>query len=466
MTDRVCLLVAAAIFAAALMLRLSMPMDADVTWLLTVGEKLLAGQRVYSDIVETNPPAAFLIYLPAILLGRLFRLPPETLVTALVFLGSGLSLTLARALGGFRRNELLCFALALLVVLPADAFAERDHVALIALLPLLVLLAARAEAAPVRAGLALLAGIGGGIALAIKPHYALSLAPALAYVLWRRANPGPKRLGPEWIALAGVCFVYGALIFIFFPAYPDQTLPLVLAVYQPVAKPGWSLANPSLVIAGGLAAATLLCRPQDAAARIFGLAGLGAALAVILQAKGWPYHGYPAIVLLALALSSSLRKTGGARLVAAALVLALGLGTGFVWLATRRDTSRLTARVAALAPPHPGVIAISPDIALGHPLTRRLGGDWRGTNWGEWVSQDTRLLLLRGGLSPRARARLRAYAGEDRRLLARDIAQKRPDVVLVESGWQGWVFADPGIAAAMKAYRRAAVVEGVGIWLR
>ena len=456
----------AAIFVAALLLRLSLPMDADVSWLLTVGEKWLAGQRVYVDIVETNPPAAFLIYLPAILLGRLLHLAPETLVTAVVFLGSGLSLALARAMGGFRLHGFLCFTLALLVILPADAFAERDHVALIALLPLLVLLAVRAEGRRVCIRLALLAGIGGGIALAIKPHYGLALAPALGLVLWRRANLGPKWLGPEWIALAAVCLLYGALIFAFFPAFLHRTLPLVLAVYQPVTKPGWSLANPSLVIAGGLGAATLLCRPQDAAARIFAVAGLGAALAVILQAKGWPYHGYPAIVLLAMALGSSLPKVRGARLIAAALVLALGLGTGFVWLMTRRDTSRLTVRVAALAPPHPGIIAISPDIALGHPLTRRLGGDWRGTNWGEWVSQDASLLLQRAGLSPQTRATLRTYAAEDRRILARDIAQKRPDVVLVEAGWQGWTFADRGIAAAMKPYRRAAVVGGVGIWLR
>lgn len=456
----------AAILATALLLRLSQPMGADVSWLLTMGEKVLGGARAYVDIVETNPPAAFLIYLPAILLARLLHTAPETMVTLLVFAGACTSLGLCRAMlpRSAKADTAFCFALALLLILPADAFAERDHIALIAMLPLLTLWAARAEARPIPLPSALLAGLGGGIALCIKPHDLLALAPAFAFALWR--NRRPRIFLPELLAAGSVCLVYGALILTVFPVYLHLTLPLVLAVYRPVAKAGWSWSNPSLLISAALLAATAVTRPRAVGALILALAGVGAALAIIVQSKGWPYHGYPAIMLLSLALGLSLDTARGARLAIAATILALCLGTAFLWLSTRRDTTRLTQAVAALAPPHPGIIAISPDIALGQPLTRRLGGDWRGTSFGLWVSQDSAILLKRGGLSPEQHDRLTAYAAAERRALARDIAQKRPDVVLIEAGWRTFAFSQPDIAAALKPYRLRATVDGVGIWLR
>lgn len=457
-------LLAALILVAAL-LRLSLPMNADVSWLLTVGEKILGGAHAYIDIVETNPPAAFLIYWPAILLARLVHLAPETMVTLLVFAGAGASLCLCRVLTpkSLKADIGLCFGLALLLVMPAYAFAERDHIALIALLPLLALWAARADGRRIALPPALLAGIGGGIALAIKPHDLLALVPAFAWAIWRHRRAAAFL--PELLAAGAVCGLYGALTGIAFPAYLHQTLPLVLAVYQPVAKAGWSWSNPSLLISAALIGGTLVARPRGPAILLL-LAGIGAAAAIPVQAKGWPYHGYAAIALLGLALGLSLDRTRGARLAAAAVILALGLGIAFPWLSTRRDTARLTDRVAALAPPHPGILTISPDIALGQPLTRRIGGDWRGTNWGAWVSQDSAILLARKDAAPGYRARLIAYAAADRRTLARDILRNHPDVVLIEAGWRAFAFSDPGIAAALKPYHLRATVDGVGIWLR
>ena len=37
-------------------LQVLLRVNVDVAWLLTVGEKMLDGQRLYVDILETNPP--------------------------------------------------------------------------------------------------------------------------------------------------------------------------------------------------------------------------------------------------------------------------------------------------------------------------------------------------------------------------------------------------------------------------
>jgi hypothetical protein len=51
--------------------------NTDVSWLLIAGERMLDGQRLYADILETNPPMSVLVYIPAILIGRAMGLPAE-----------------------------------------------------------------------------------------------------------------------------------------------------------------------------------------------------------------------------------------------------------------------------------------------------------------------------------------------------------------------------------------------------
>ncbi|MDP1584138.1 MAG: hypothetical protein Q8M18_12005 [Bradyrhizobium sp.] len=60
----------AILFAVAIMLRQVLAANTDVSWLLTVGERVLGGQRLYVDVFETNPPMAVLVYLPAIVIAR------------------------------------------------------------------------------------------------------------------------------------------------------------------------------------------------------------------------------------------------------------------------------------------------------------------------------------------------------------------------------------------------------------
>jgi hypothetical protein len=44
----------AALFVVAVILRHELPANADVSWLLTVAERVWDGQRLYVDIIETN----------------------------------------------------------------------------------------------------------------------------------------------------------------------------------------------------------------------------------------------------------------------------------------------------------------------------------------------------------------------------------------------------------------------------
>ena len=52
-------------------------LGADMSWLLTAADGMIAGQRLYVDIWETNPPFSVLLYLPAAYAEHLLGLRAE-----------------------------------------------------------------------------------------------------------------------------------------------------------------------------------------------------------------------------------------------------------------------------------------------------------------------------------------------------------------------------------------------------
>jgi len=190
----------AAVVAAAAVIRSFSWLNCDDSWLLTLGEQLLAGARPYVDFTEPNPPASILMYIPAVLVGRVFGVDPETIVTILIFAAALLSLWLTgRILSGAKlidplaKPAIFAIGCVLFLILPGDAFAQREHIALLAILPILSVYAARASGAELDRLIAGLTGIGGGIAIVIKPHFALALFLPLFFVVWRRRTERKNR---------------------------------------------------------------------------------------------------------------------------------------------------------------------------------------------------------------------------------------------------------------------------------
>src|SRR4051794_41512491 len=75
----------AAAVLTALVQSLLVPIDCDVSWLITVNEKMLAGQRLYVDVIEVNPPASIWLYTPFVSVAHALHLRPEAVIaTALI----------------------------------------------------------------------------------------------------------------------------------------------------------------------------------------------------------------------------------------------------------------------------------------------------------------------------------------------------------------------------------------------
>ncbi len=216
---------------------------ADVSWMITIGEKWLDGQTPYVDFIETNPPAAILIYMPAVVLARLIGVRAEIVVAAYGFAAAGGSLALSAAI--LRRAGLisglgalaLALALTALTILPGRTFDEREVFVTLLALPYLALCAARAARAPIDWRGALVAGLCLAAMAAIKPPYALIGAAVAPYLTWRIGFR--NLLGAiEYHVAAAFLIAYAALTIWRFPAYGADVVPAVAAAYLPVREFG------------------------------------------------------------------------------------------------------------------------------------------------------------------------------------------------------------------------------------
>jgi hypothetical protein len=478
------------IAVVAVALRTMLRPNVDVGWLLTVGEKVLDGQRLYVDVLETNPPASTLLYLPAILLARATGFLPERVLDLLCVLGTGLSLWLAgRALAGagllrgLSGTFLVVSAAAILLVVPLDNFGQREHIAAICLLPALAVMAARVERSAPEPWLALLAGLGAGITMAIKPHFVAAVAAPEIYVLLRLRSLRPL-LRLENLAAAAVVLAYGAAVVVAFPAFLTVALPLLRDVYLPIRHYDLihMLLLPAVPIWLATGAGLALCmRASDRGPRLLVpfLASGGFLVALLVQGKGWSYHGLPAVTLsfltVALAVAHKIGSPGARKRgalgraveLASAAGLAVMFAWGTAWFRDGRDFGALPAVLGHLAP-HPKLIAISSDISIGHPLVREIGGTWVASVCSQWITGG---VIARQGedLDEATRKRLEGYALRDKAMLAADIRNNRPDVILIHLDWfdwTSWVRSDPGLAEAFSRYAYVETVGELAVWTR
>ncbi len=196
---------------------------------------------------------------------------------------------------------LALLAVALLAV-PTQTFGQREHIALIAMLPMLAVLAGRVKHSAPSWPAAIAAGIGAAIALSFKPLF--RDRPA------RRAGRGGclhaiiVARPVEYLALAVALALYAAVVIVLFPEFLTVIGPMVRDVYLQVQQPVMMLLEKPAV---ALWATTLLA--AVVLKRRVGVDGPFVLLLVTsagcrwfcLQGKGWPYHSYPMIALALLA---------------------------------------------------------------------------------------------------------------------------------------------------------------------
>ncbi|MDR3374142.1 MAG: hypothetical protein P4L98_10475 [Ancalomicrobiaceae bacterium] len=467
------------LYAGAFLLQWSEPSVTDVSWLFVICEKMLAGEHLYTDIMETNPPMSVFLYMPTVVVAHALRLSPELvqicLTLALMTASVGWTSRMLYAAGEIRHLDryrlIAAFAFG---VLALGCFSEREHIALLTTLPTLAILVLRLKGRTIGPVTAVIAGLGEGLAVTIKPQMALPilLAVGLAMV-WSRSLKPAFRL-EHWIGVA-IVGIYVAVVGLVFPAYFTNMMPVLMDTYRAVRYDIRDIASGDGAIAYYLMVAALIVlkgrRLGEPRLAVPLIASFGYYLSYIDQSKGWAYHLYPAVALATFLLfdeaigdayAADVSRLSGRLALTARIAALAGFGLGAQplsdWLEGRQwDSLPLAAQIRHIAP-HPSIAIISDDLGLTNPLIRMVGGSFVGTVASQWITQYATYRIDHHHLDRAGVNRMKAWVDYDRDLLAGDIGRSHPDFIVVDRGgfdWLEWARQSPALAKLIADYRQA-----------
>jgi len=441
------------------------------------------GQRLYLDILETNPPMAGSVYFLSVALARAIHIRPELATLCLIFVL--IAASLATTWHILRDSRLRSFAGALAVwaavllgILPMYDFGQREHLALIVLLPALAVFILRAGREPVTPAAIVIAGLSAALTMTFKPYFACAVG---AGILAAAAQARDWRVFfalENWIAGALVV-LYGVGIYVLYPEYFTIVYPLVRDVYLLLKAPllAICLTAATAVWLGGILVTLALQNRQrtlDPACMVLLAASAGFAVAFFVQGKGWGYHAYPMVALSLMAAACAVAAVDRDRLrsfrlrAVAAVVLVAMLAKACLWFNASVDVRPIEEEVARLGP-HPKILMLSAAAVIGHPMVRTLQGTWVSRQEAFWTREIVRRARLEEAIDAETEARLQVYIARERAGLIEDFTKQSPDVVLIDnkdSDWGNWAQADPELSALLKAYTLVRTIDGVDILRR
>ncbi len=477
----VSLILLAWVFVLAVWVRVNQLQSSDVGWLLSTAEWMLDGRRASIDFLEVNPPGSTLIYVPAVVLGRLSGLGSDLTNEFLVFLFAMAAAWFAagRFAGAesetYIRLKYVTGLLIVFLILPSHAFTQREHVGTLCLIPWLAIAATRDQGAGIL--LRVIAGIGIGCAGLAKPH--LVLVPAAVQVFELYGLRSMKAFAAEILRVenfaAGlVLMTYGGAIYFVFPDYLTNVLPRVADVYLPVRRGIFELMG-----FAGVRIALLLCalslalknwtRPGYGSSEVFVVAAAAGILVYFIQAKGFPYQIYPAVAFGFIAFG--LRLADGAYEMQGSLVRACLAGMavicaflGYLYFDTRNAAEiKATAREIAKVDTSPRILMISGDLETGFPVTRLAHGTWVQRQPFLWMAYGAYKIARDTKPHGAQLETLKRYIALERKILAEDIVNGKPTIILIEGNrafrWKEWAEEDPEIAGLLKGYRVASMSD-------
>jgi hypothetical protein len=509
---RVAALAPAALF---LLTVLSPPLNHDVAAVLNFTERWIAGERLYSQLIDVNPPLIFVLNL---IPGYLAEFTPLDGVSALLFclvalagLCWWLSLRLREGMAeGPVERAALAALVPLVLVLPGYDFGQREVLMATVAIPYAVLAARRMLELPTSRrmtfGVSLLAALG----FALKPHFlGVPLLVEAAVLLrplavggfgrgaWRRALAGLKDPVP-W-TMAGIWLLYLASIPLFFPDFFGHVVPLVWDYYVDLG----GLSAFSTLLTDQMGPATLLLLMVSSLCLMLRFGPLvlalwaamaGAFLSAWVQHKGWTYHVAPVFMLGGLTAGVMAARwldgalpAGRARAAAPAIAAAMSAALFLVMVrggeAPLREINfedakggRLTAWLREHAW-NERLLVLTPDIWPIYPALNYAHSQSTLRFMNLWLLQGVNRVCPENGERYRqpwemSRAEFFVY-----RTVAEDFAAAPPSAVLVTRHvgipWCGKEFdfieyfsRHPLFAEAFRNYRQQGEIEGYKLYVR
>jgi hypothetical protein len=190
----------------------------DDTYYLFTAERLLQGGSFLNVVHDTNPPLINFIYMPPVLVARLFAIPLFLVFIGYIYVLIASSLVMIWKLVPLHPDENPHFSHAafvlfafFLAVMPAHDFAEREHLVSILCAPWMCLVARRWSGTDTSLKASIACTTFAAIAFALKPYF-LPLPLAVFIVDMLRDRSRRRAFSAENLTFAfwGLCYL-GAL---------------------------------------------------------------------------------------------------------------------------------------------------------------------------------------------------------------------------------------------------------------
>lgn len=290
----------------------------DVAMITHFANIMLGGETYANSIFEPSPPMIMYLAMPAIFLTKLTHLTMLIAIRIYVIALALTSITISYFLNKqlFTHEIIFSYLFSYLIIfilffLPAQQFAQREHLLLILTLPYLLITASRLENKTINPCVASVIGLMAGLGFTIKPHFLLTFLLVEAYYFYQKRNV------TDWIRIEtvipiSVLIVYIASIFYWYPAYYHAVLPLWLPYYAAVAHSLFLvlLYSPLIycyaIIIFFVITAYLKKPPHIN--KIFLLALMGYIIAYVVPRTTWYYHILPALSIACLLAALILRQ--------------------------------------------------------------------------------------------------------------------------------------------------------------
>lgn len=466
----------AAIWLGALVWYWGALVNVDSAWYLVSTRRWLEGATLYVDVMELNPPLAFYLTVPALVMADVFGISEMTAFQVSILLLALLSISLVVWILAALRDQnpvasgvyvLSAFAVSIFAALPQTG--QREHILVLCLLPYLTLFAFGRSGTP-SLGLRIAVGTFAGLGLLLKPHFLL--VPFLVS-LARAGREGTVRslFSLENWVIGILAVAYLAFIFVVHPEYVQDVVPLTLATYAGYDRPLAHLLYPNMMLVA-LAPLLLLLARRVRGIDVFpALTMIAAAVAMLVvyfvQGKGWYYHFVPSEIFAALACVALATAAIGrnAKLVALGLlpaVFLIGMKV-FIFGLNRSQTAEIL--IAELGDRTRGkvFVALNAHMPVHFPYVNQSGAVWGLRYPALWPVPGT--LTLLGSKSRTDRETGARIADRLRREVTADFRKFRPDYVLVQRrelvpsvpedfDYISFLSEDPEFAAEWRSYRK------------
>ncbi|MXO86982.1 hypothetical protein GRI38_13190 [Altererythrobacter aurantiacus] len=462
----------------------------DASWYLVATAMFLEGGELYADIYEINPPLAFYLTAPAVILANKLDLNATDAYFLYCISLSVVSALwcgrLLRSSGEYPPNSLALFITVLLIlfILPVAEFGQREHLLLIFALPYLLYLSVRDSAQQTTRFEAIALGIFAFLGLALKPYFLAIPALLMLVVAFRERSLKPFLAWPNWV-VAALLVAYVLFIIAVHPLYLQDVVPKARLVYDSYGVDPLAVWLRLEIAAFAVLSVFVLLRRRAVTTRTLALwaAAAGALLSYLLQFKGWDYHILPASAFILLCCASAVKDLGKqfGRITLFAIIslcLVTTLGRQLQRGAYQSATTEVFA--SYVTQENTPILVLSTNVWAAFPFVNEVNGVWTSRYPAQWLVPGavTRLASEECHLETPTCTKTREVLDFARDTMVADFLRNQPELVFVDERSRKSYFgnvafayipflkSDAAFLSAWRCYEKVGDVRSYSVWRR